>query len=60
MNLRFDILDLSILIEKGEDFWGVFWDVMFEFWEIFYLKYIDGVDVKIFMIVYIMNKKNGK
>lgn len=54
MNLRIDILELSILIEKGEDFGGVFWDVMFEYWEIFYLKYMEGVDVKIFMIVYIM------
>lgn len=60
MNLRPDILDLSILTEKGEDSWGVFWDAMSEFWETFYLKHTDGADVKIPMTVHIMNKKNGK
>lgn len=52
MNLRPDILDLSILTEKGEDSWGVFWDAMSEFWEIFYFKHTDGADVKIPMTVH--------
>ena len=46
-NLLTDTLELSILMERGEDSGGVFGDAMSEYYETFYLKHTEGADVKI-------------